>query len=77
MNSPAEETHKVRSERVLSTGISSPWSWVHHLLACGQFNHPEAPRTPCYWDFMEASSCRHNQLLTLLPALSPFWRVGK
>ena len=27
MNSPAEETHKVRSERVLSTGISSPWSW--------------------------------------------------
>ena len=23
----AEETHKVRSERVLSTGISSPWSW--------------------------------------------------
>ena len=73
-----EDIHSVRSGRVPSAGASVPVVLGYiTLLLCGWSAHPEALGTPHYWDFMEASSHRHDQLLTSFPALSPLWRMGR
>lgn len=57
--------------------LLSPWScgtspsWYMDV-----FTNLEPLWTPCYWDFMEAATHRHDQLLSPFPALSPLWRTG-
>ena len=48
----------------------SPRKWM-----CS--THLETPQTPHYWDFMEASSCRYDHVLTLLLAPLPFLENGR
>ena len=43
--------------------VLPPWSWCVSPSWCGW--------TPYYWDIMEASSHKHDQLLTLIPAPLP------
>ena len=53
-----DEIHKVRSWRIPSVGASVPME-----LGC------RSSLNPIFLDFIEASSCGHNQSLTLLSAL--------
>ena len=56
--------------------LLSLWHWGAQSSSMDVFTNLEAPGTPCYWDFMEASSHRHDQLLTPFLALSLLWRMG-
>ena len=57
--------------------ILSPWSWSASLSWCGRVPSVEALWTHYYWDFIEASSRGHDQLLTPIPAPLPsFEEVG-
>ena len=48
------------------------WSWgASPSLYVDVFTHLEAPGTPCFWDFMEASSRRQDGSLTPFPAPIP------
>lgn len=62
---PDEEIHRVRNRRVQEQKFLHLWSWVLHPPDEDAFAHLEAER---YWDFVEASLCKHDQLLTPFPA---------
>lgn len=65
-----EEIHTARSGNVLSAGTSVPVDLGCITLLLGeQFTNLEVLLNLCYWDFMEASSLRHDQLYSQL--LSP------
>ena len=49
-------------------------TWGVSRSCCGCV-HLEALRTPCYWDFMEASSHRREDLFTPFPAPRPSLEV--
>ena len=53
--------------------LLSPWSWgVSSSLYVDVLANLEALQTPYYWDCVEASSCRYDQLTPLpvpLPSL--------
>ena len=50
--------------------ILSPLSWGMSLFWCMDvFTNLDAPKTLYYWDFMEASSQRHDPLVTSFPSL--------
>ena len=52
--------------------LLSPSGWrVSPYQYADVFSNPEALRTTYNWDFMEASSCRHDQSLTPFPAPLP------
>lgn len=53
----------------LSLGMPFP---QHHRM----FTNPEAHEPYTLGIFREASSCRHDQTLTSLPAPLPLWRMG-
>ena len=62
-----EKIHRARSRRVLSTGASVPVELgCISLQYVDVFANLEPLWTPYFWDFMEASSRRHEQLLTPL-----------
>lgn len=44
------------------------------LSLCGCIANLEVLQTPYYWDFMETSSHRHDQLLNTFQLLTPLWR---
>lgn len=67
-----EEIHRAKSGRDPSTGAS-----VSMKVGCASpsqysdvFTNLEVLRIPYYWDLMDASSSRHDQLLTLFLAHS-------
>lgn len=54
----------IQLEDTIGQDLGGPRS--KNFCLCGvEVHHPsvEAPQTAYYWDFMKASSCRHNQLL--------------
>lgn len=49
------------------------WIWgTSHSQYVDVFTNLKALQTPYYWDFREASLCRHNQLIPF-PAPLPLW----
>ena len=75
---PGEKIHRARSGKVPRAGASVPVELECVTLpVCGCIHHLEALQTPHYWDFMEASSRRHDQLLTPFSAPLPFLENGR
>ena len=53
--------------------LLSQWSWHVSPSDTWMCSPPlEALPAPYFWHFMEASSCRHDRLLTHFQPLSPF-----
>lgn len=74
MNSQMEERHKMRSGRVPSTESSVPMDMRYATLLVWMCSLTWKLSKPYYWDFMEASSHRHDQLVTSIFSLSPLSR---
>lgn len=69
MNIQMEEMCRVRC---VGRGVEFPWSQGVPLAPHDRvFSNLEAPWNPCYWNFMEASSRKHGQLLTPFSAVPP------
>lgn len=72
-----KEIHRMMSGRVPSAGASVLVELVYiTLLVRGCVHQPGRSWNPYYWDFMETSSHKHNQLLTPFPAPLPFLEIG-
>ena len=74
---PDEEIHRVRSGRVPSAGASVPMELGCVTLPVhGCVHPPGSSRNPVLLGFFtEASSCRHDWLLTPFPSPYPLWRM--
>lgn len=68
---PDVEIHRARSGRVPSTGASVPVQLGCVTLPVSGCVCQPGSHTPCFGDFMEASSHRHDKLLTPFSALLP------
>lgn len=71
MNSQMEEKHKVRAGRVPGTGSSVPMDMRCVTLLVWMCSLTWKLSKPYYWDVMEASSLRHDQLVTSIFSPSP------
>lgn len=67
---PDEEIHKAKSGRSQSVGASvlTELGYINHLPGVDVFAHLQALRIPYYWDFVEASWHRCDQLLAQFSA---------
>ena len=66
-----EETHRVRSGRILNPRVSVPVDLGSPSQHVTLLTNLEAPRAPCFWDLREASSCGDDQLFSPFPAPPP------
>lgn len=71
-----EEIPRARFGRVSSTGASVPVELRCVILLLDTFANLEDLLTLYYWDIMEASSHRHDQLLTPFPFPLPSLKDG-
>lgn len=68
-----DEEYRARSRRILNAEASGPMEMGCVTLPLRTYL--EAHQTTHYQDFMEASLCRHDQLLTLFLNPSSLWKM--
>ena len=74
---PAEETHRVRSERVLSTGISSPWSWGTSPLGMSMVHPPGSSWNSMLLGFYGRFLMQAQSIITSTSSPLPFQEGGE